>query len=514
MFMKKILLLLLFPLVVCGQSFETQVGKILTGGELRDLFQEQPSLMKFGNGSKNGRFSFFDSENSVGYQGFGFSARRGFEIGEFSNYIELRGTRLLSSEMEVSENQKVYIHGFLSLKKSFFILYSINDKANKQERVYVNQLSREMVMLGSPVLLMTIEEKKDYYAPLYFTSSPDHQSFVLAREFLHRGITEKVQVKAFNQDFKELYQANIDVSKRQDLFVLREVAVTNKHDLYLFGEVDPKADNLVVFAGAKSKAVPYMLAYQSKTGEVKQVAISEVEVKQYYSFKLFLTEENEPAVVSVYRDGRVVGYSVYHLSNQSLDVNWKYKGTLSAEAAKVVKKHKSEKEFLEVVNFSKLPSGEYVFSMESNFLTANNTRSYSNSGSIILVALNQQGSMLWEKIIYKHQRIPDTKLYSSHTFFNTAKGLLVVFNDDAENLQLQPFQQKFKKLKKAKNGIAVGVEVDASGQMKKRLFAGVEKGFVLDMHHFPKINHTLYQFRLSRYSLLGKFETAYGKLQL
>lgn len=83
-----------------------------------------------------------------------------------------------------------------------------------------------------------------------------------------------------------------------------------------------------------------------------------------------------------------------------------------------------------------------------------------------------------------------------------------------ENLQLQPFQQKFKKLKKAKNGIAVGVEVDASGQMKKRLFAGVEKGFVLDMHHFPKINNTLYQFRLSRYSLLGKFETAYGKLQL
>jgi hypothetical protein len=514
--MKKILLLLLLPLTVLAQSFDAHPGKILDGSELRDMFQTQPGRVKLRNGSSMGRLSFFDAVKGIGYQGFGFSSRKGFEIGEFHNYVDFTGTKMLSSEVEVSENQRVYIHGFLNITNNFFILYSVNDKGNNEERVYVNQLSSEMVMLGNPVLLITFEEKKDSFAPLYFTSSPDKKSFAVVREYLHRGITEKVQIKAFGQGLNELYKASIDVSKRQELFVLNDVAIANNHNLYLFGGVDPKADNLVVFAGAKNKAVPYMMAYSAKSKEVKQIEISQPEIKQYYDFKFFLTEDNEPAAVSVYKSGRAVGYSVYHLNNQSLDINWKYTGTLSPEAYSITKKYKSEREFLDVVSFTKLHSGEYTFSLESNFLTANNTRSFSNSGSIILIGLNQKGSMLWEKIIYKHQRIPDTKLHSSHTAFATDSGLLIVFNDDAKNLSLSPSRPKFSKLKKTKNAMAVGVEVNPNGEMKKfPLLKGQSwHGFTLDMYHFPEIKKELYQFRLSKYGGFGKFETAYGKLQL
>lgn len=516
--MKKILLLLFLPFSVLGQSFETQIGKIMDGSELRDIFQVQSSRIKLHSGSKMGRLSFFDAEKNIGYQGFGFSSRKGFEIGEFSNYIHLTGTRMLGSEVKITANQKVYIHGFLNITNDFFILYSVNDKENNEERVYVNQLSREMLMLGNPILLMTFEEKRDSSAPLYFTSSPDKKVFAVVREYLHRGVTEKIQIKAFDQGFNELYKTNIDVSKRQDLFVLNDVAITNTHNLYLFGRVDPRADNIIIFAGAKNKVVPYMMTYNAESEEVKQVQISEPDVKHYYDFKFFITEENEAVAVSVYSAGRAVGYSVYHISDQTLDKDWEYTGTLSPEAYSIARKYRSKKKFLEVVSFTKLLSGEYTFSLESNFQTANRTRSFSNSGSIILVGLNQKGSMMWEKIIYKHQRIPDTKLHSSHTAFATGSGLLIVFNDDAENLSLSPFLPKFKKLKKTKKAVAVGVEVNAKGEMKKFPLIGGQnrQGFVLDMYHFPEIKKALYQFRLSKYGggMFGKFETAYGKLQL
>ncbi len=514
--MKKILFLLLFPVALFGQSYDTQLGKILNGSDLGDIFQSQLGKVRLRHGSTMGKMVFFDTERNIGYQGFGFSPKKGFEIGEFNEYVDLTTTKLLSAEVGVGGDSKVFIHGFLNINNKFFILYSVNDKDKNEERVYINQLSRDMVVLGNPILLTTFDEKKDAYAPLYFTNSPDNKTFAVVREYLHRGITENIKIKAFDDNFNELINTTVDVSKTQEFFVLRDVAITDTKNLYLFGAVDPRAKNLVVFAGAKSKATPFLLAYHAKAKELRTIEIREKDVKQYYNFKFFLTEDNEPTVAAVYKKGRELGYSIYHLSNQLLSVDWKYSGTLSAAADAVAEKYKSDKEYIDIISFTKLLSGEYVVSLESNFITANKNRSFSNAGSIILLGMDQKGGMMWEKIIYKHQRIPDTKLHSSHTAFATSAGLLVVYNDNVENLAINPQNAKFKKLKKTKDAIPVGIEVSAAGSMKKRSLADGAHwtGFTLDMYHFPKIKQELYQFRLSKYGSFGKFETAYGKLQI
>ncbi|WP_017731899.1 hypothetical protein [Nafulsella turpanensis] len=512
--MKKILLFLLFPISVFGQSFKTDLGRSLDGSKLRELFQEQPARLKLRHGSSMGLHTFFDTEKEIAYQGFGYSSGRRFEAGEFDNYINLHRTQLLSSEVELSEDQKIFIHGFLNFSNDFFILYSINDKRNNEERVYINQMSKEMVILGSPILLMTFEEKRDSSAPLYFTSSPDKKSFAVVREYQRRNVTENVLIKAFNQNFQELYKESIDVSSIQDLFVLKDVAISNNGRLYLYGGIDPRADNLFVFTGAKDKSVPFLLAYQPESKTVKEISIAEPEVKKYYSYKFFLTETNEPAALSVYKAGRKTAYTVSHIDDKTTTVDWQLKDVLSPAAVSAAKKGKSKRKFLKVVSFTQLLGGEYVASLETNFVTSSRTRYFSNSGAIILLGLEKSGEEAWERVINKHHKLPGTDLHSSHKAFANSSGLLLVYNDDFRNLASPPARRKVKKLKKTKKAVAVGVEVSADGKVEKFLLSGAPKGLVLDMYHFPKIKDKLYQFRLSSYKSFGRFETTYGKLEL
>jgi hypothetical protein len=423
---------------------------------------------------------------------------------------------MLSSEMPVSENQKIFIHGFLNIKNTFFILYSVNDKAKNKETVYVNQLSAAMVALGTPILLTTFDEQKAWNSPIYFSTSPDKKSFAIAREYVEKGVTERIEIKAFNQNFTELYKTSIDVAAMQDLFVLSNVAITDNKNLYLFGQVDPRADNVVVFTGARNKAVPLVMVYNAKSKEIKPIVIAEPGIKEYYDYKFFLTRENEPFAISVYRSGKEAGYKICQIDNQSLSVKWKYSGIISPEAKSIASKYRSEKSFLDVVSFEKLYTGEYIFSMESNYVTSNRNQSFSNSGSIILVGLDKQGSKMWENIVYKQTRIADTHMHSSHQTFATNSGMLIVYNDNIQNLALAPGLQKFDKLKGLKKCMPTAIEVNAKGEMKKHAFVkgGETEGFALDTNHFLEIDKNMYQFKLSKYGLFSKFEMAYGKLEI
>jgi hypothetical protein len=79
-------MLLLFPFSLLAQSFDTQLGNKLSGSELKDRFQVPQSRVKLQYGSTMGKFSFFDTKNKIAYQGFG--TKKGFEIGEFNNYVD------------------------------------------------------------------------------------------------------------------------------------------------------------------------------------------------------------------------------------------------------------------------------------------------------------------------------------------------------------------------------------------------------------------------------------------
>lgn len=508
--MKKLLLLLFLPFTLCAQSYDAQLGDMLKGNELREKFAEPPSRLQLKYGSTAGKFSFFDVKNKIAYQGFSTGAGKALHIGEFKDYVNFSETRFLTSEMEVSENQKVFIHGFVSASNKFYVLYSVSDKEKNKEFVYVNELSSKMKALGTPLLLTTFDEKKSYSSPIYFTSSPDKKSYAIVREYTDRGAADRIEVKAFSQHFAELYKTSIDVASMEDHLVLTDVAIGNDRRLYLYGQVDPRAKRLIVMAGAKNKAIPLVMTYDSKSQKIKQVQVGEPGIKEYYDSRFFLTPDNEPVVVSVYNAGRKVGYRVSHLEK-----GMSYSGLLTPTSEKLAKKYGGKGLFLTVKNLQRLHSGEYIFSLECNFIKTTKYSSYPVSGPVIFVGLNQQLDRLWENTLYKGQLTRDGRA-NSHRSFATSSGLLVIYNENFENLSLEPSGAKAGNLIKQQQAMPVALEINASGEMKRYpLFKEQDMlGFTLDMNHFIEIEKGQYQLRIFRDPRLKQYETAYGKLEL
>jgi hypothetical protein len=513
---KFLIIFILLPLKILAQTFETQMGKVINASEFRDMFEVTPSLIRLGPGSTFGKLSFFDTKSQTGYQGFNFGGKKEFQVGTFENYNEFTGTKVLRSEMQISEDQSVFIHGFLSISDKFFILYSVNDKKANEERIYVNQLSKDMLVMGSPLPLITFDEKKSQKSPIYFSQSPDKKTFVIAREYVHNGVTESITIKTFDQNFKEVYRTDIEVSGMQDLFVLNDVAITKNTNLFLFGTIDPRADNLVVFAASKNKAIPTVIAYEAKSGANHQIAVAEPGVREYYDYRFFLDEHNEPVVISAYNaPGNAIGYSFAHISCSKLEVDWNTRGIISADADKIFRKYKSRREFVQVKDFTKLGTGEFVFTMENNYITSNNSGSFSNSGAILVSCIAPGGEKSWEKLVYKHQKFPGTRLHSSHHLLSTGEGMVLIYNDHQQNLQIAAGNPKFKRLKNFSKSIPVAVEIDSQGNLKKSaLINGPDwGGYLLDIPNVLEIDPRLFQCKISKYGFF-KYDTAYGRIEL
>lgn len=212
--------------------------------------------------------------------------------------------------------------------------------------------------------------------------------------------------------------------------------------------------------------------------------------------------------VAVFKSGKQVGYKVCHLGNQGLN----HTGHLSAKAKAMANKSASDARFLEVVEFHKLQTGEYVFSLEPNFIVSSRYGSYPVSLSTILIGLDQKGAQSWETLVHKFQAVSDDRT-PSHRSFVTDSGLVMLYNDHYKNLDRDPASHKIKKYTKARQSLPMALEVNAKGEMKKYPLSNQADltGFYLDMDHFAEIEKGLYQFKITKESRFN-YETTYGKI--
>ncbi len=110
-----------------------------------------------------------------------YSGARYCEVGILNNYISLAGVKKLGAEFVDDPKEKITLLVFLHIDQLNYAIYSIGYEEPDEIQVYANQLSSEMVILGSPFKVATLKEIKDKGKNIFVITSKGNSSFLIGR---------------------------------------------------------------------------------------------------------------------------------------------------------------------------------------------------------------------------------------------------------------------------------------------------------------------------------------------
>jgi hypothetical protein len=116
---------------------------------------------------------FFNTQKKLTYMGFGFQDKA-FNFSVAQDYLTYTGVKKLSAE---SINEKVMLNAFITLDDKMYVIYSQKFPERDEFSVYVNEVSADMVILGSPVIIQNFKDMKQYGMNITVMSSEDKKIY-------------------------------------------------------------------------------------------------------------------------------------------------------------------------------------------------------------------------------------------------------------------------------------------------------------------------------------------------
>lgn len=150
---------------------------------------------------------FFDPVQKKTYSGFGFQGKA-FYFGVLENYLKYTGVKKLTAE---NINEEVKLNAFITLNKKMYILYSLKFPKQDGFSVYVNEVSSDMVVLGSPIVLQNFKDLDTYGMNVYVSSSEGKKYILITRIFTAKSKeTQKLECKVIDESFAEVWYQRIE----------------------------------------------------------------------------------------------------------------------------------------------------------------------------------------------------------------------------------------------------------------------------------------------------------------
>ena len=515
--MKNAIIFLLTILVAShsyGQGINLSLGKIMSNEEYQELFQGLASRSRLQPGSGRIKQAYFDPKTQKAYVGFRFGSRKGYQIGTLDGYTNLNETNSLQANFGVGEKQKVYILGFLNLKKRPHIIIAISDKEAKEEYVIASAIDEKAQMVGEPFLLERFEGKLNFFSPVFLSVSPDQQGFVVGKEQVE-GIASvgSLSFTVFNNQLEVKAKETIEVAKVIENFVLENISLDNNHNVFVQGYTHKSAAKNIGRLN-KEIAKPVVALYNAASKSFTNLPLDNSSTKDFVGSSVFLDNKGYAFAIELYGE-KEVEYVISSINPRKGNLNWTTVNTLNKEQTKSIKAPKASVQFFHPSTLSSFNNQLYVTFESTVYMSGQGIEA--SSGSILVCQLNKQsGQLTWQKIVTRKTSIGGYFAFTGHQAYANQNGLTLLYNDDVTNLNLPAESEKVKFFKKQNQGMLVATNFSSEGKIiKKALFTTEEeKGLLLEVHHMIEINDKLYQIKVSDPGMFGSFSTAYGTVKI
>lgn len=457
-----------------AQSLQVEVGPVIDPKEMR----QEMDIPRVGPLAPFRSFSystslFFDPAQKKTYSGFGFQGKA-FYFAVLENYLKYSGVKKLTAE---NINEEVRLNAFININKKMYILYSLKFPKQDNFSVYVNEVSPDMVVLGSPIVLHNFKDLDAYGMNVFVSSSEDKKYILITRIFDAKSKeTQKLECKAIDNSFSEVWYKRIETENTGKELSVQSVKVDAGGNMYTLVEFESRKLN---------KPIVYAYFWKTKSLKVFEPGLA---AGENFGTRLELLKDTEPYIVGLNEDQKIVKYFVDRINTQAESIEKLGSQPMPEDFRKVSNFNLFETKHWGVMDIITLDNDAIVASIEAVIVDSKYGQHHSYNA--YLFSFRKDGSSIWARTVQKKQiTLPG---FAGHIIVPHKDKVLVVYNDHADNLTKSPDLEKVSVLY-AKEPMAVVQEIDATGKAIKyqltkskdmidfalnfRMLAKVEKGF-------------------------------------
>lgn len=359
----------------------------------------------------------------------------------FRDYMEFVGNKTLCVGTP-AHNETLHIVDVLVTGGQYLLIYSLQDKVKQENTLYVQELTPELALMGTPRKLFTMtafvgdgltvvrtSPNKRYVA--FIQGDPDYS---LNKN--HR----RPRCTIFDRNFNVVWQKDFDFSVYDGL--LADIELDN-------------AGNLHILRGPIAKDFqPGMHSYFWRSKRQVDVTLGR-EAHTNFGCKLKVIK-GVAMVAGFYKERRSIGYFIYQADTTSAAV---------VEADRVMlPDQKDVSRSLLVREMAGLASGDLVFSAEWDVCSANGPHTLCASGPVTVVSWN--GGHRWQRTLYKNQSSNDKS--RGYTMIPFGDMVLFLYNDHPDNILKAPTDRDVARYHST-NSIVMMQKLDRDGRAIKEI---------------------------------------------
>ncbi|HTF19288.1 MAG TPA: hypothetical protein VK658_14500 [Chryseolinea sp.] len=470
-----VLLALLYAQAAYCQSLQVELGPVVDPKEM----QKELDLPRIGPLAPFRSFSystslFFDPSQKKTYSGFGFQGKS-FYFGVLENYLKYSGVKKLTAE---NINEEVSLNAFIVLNKKMYILYSLKYPKQDGFSAYVNEVSPDMIVLGSPIALHSFKDL-DKYGMNVFVSSSEDKKYILITRILNTKSkeTQKLECKVIDDSFSEVWYTRVETESTDKELTVQSVKVDGVGNMHALVEFDSKKIN---------KPVVYSYFWKAKALKIFEPGLP---TGVNFGTRLELLKGTDPYIVGLNDEQKQVKYFVDRINMQSQTLEKLGSQLMPEDFRKLSNFRVFETKHWGVMDIVMLDNDAIVASIEA--IVVDSKYGQHHSYNAYVYAFRKDGSQIWSRIIQKKQiTLPG---FAGHMLIPAKDQVFVVYNDLAENLPKDPDVTKVSPLY-AKNPMPVAQKIDASGKATKFPLTKAKdfEDYALNFRALAKIEKGLY----------------------
>lgn len=476
--MKSTLTLFLFFVLVINsfaQRIEVTVGEPIDPKQFRRDAGAPAILVR--SPFKSFSFSsalFFNPDKKRTYTGFGVKDKT-FQFAVMENYLSYGGIKKLSSE---NLDEKVALNAFMFLKGKLYVLFSQKFSDRDEFSVYVNEVSEDMVLLGTPVLVQNFKNLKKYGMTVYVAASEEREHILLARVHDTKPKEkQKIECKVVDQSFAQVWYKLVETENMDRDLSLLSIGIDKTGNMHMLAETH---------LGKVDQPVIYSYFWNSQSLKTFKVGLP---TGKNFGTRLKLLNSEKPYAVGLNVNEKSVSYFINRIdvNNQTLeDLGSKPMPTDFYEASNVRMFATSDWEVSDIIT---LDDNSIVASIEGVIVEPR--YGVHHTYNTYVVSFKETGEQKWSRVVQKKQVVMGG--LHGHALLPAGNNVLVVYNDHKENISKKTEDTEVE-IFKSKDAIIVVQEIDPAGTVKKYPFSTDKQleGFSLFFGNMDKIEKNFY----------------------
>jgi hypothetical protein len=449
-------LLLAVTSTAFAQKIDLNVGPIIDKKQVRK--EMALPTFKMALPFKPIRYStdiFFNTKTKKTYNGIGFEGKS-FSFGVLDDYVKYSGARKLASE---NFSEKVAIQAFISMEGRMFIFYTVPNEKTDDFTLYVNELSADMVMMGSPIVIHKYTGLKDYGRSIDVFTSKDKKKIAFTRLYIGKGKDiQKASCKVIDSSLSEVWYKEFEYEGTDKELAVRSFAIDNAGNFYSLVKYDNKKDGQ-----------SFLYTYFHKEKSWKSHAVGLADGKNFGT-NLEVLNGEKCYVVGLNNTDKKISYFINSINPKTMQIEKLGSNPMPEDFYKASSFRSFSTDDWQVSNLISLANNNIVASIEAMLVeTRNGVPVAWYTYNTYVVSFKDNGQANWTHTVYKKQAV--LQQAAGHVLVPAGDDVLIIYNDDIDNLAKKPDDKKVEVCQRPTQTMAVVQQLDAAGKPSKYLFS-------------------------------------------